>query len=78
VTSTDTEEQRESAYVSRKRMWRAPLEPSSLCTKLLYRASIVESSYTEPLYVEIYIDPYIKPYIKPLYIEPLYNIIIFN
>jgi hypothetical protein len=42
VTAVDTEviatdidqkrEQRESAYISRKRMWRTPLEPSSYIT----------------------------------------------
>ena len=44
VVATDTDqkrEQRESAYVSRKRMWRTPPEPSSILTNLLKKDTTI-------------------------------------
>ena len=35
VVAAETERERESAYVSRKRMWRTPPEPSSRVASLL-------------------------------------------
>ena len=50
VVAADTERERESAYVSRKHMWRTPPEPSSKCTNQDYSdGSWLGRTTTEPL-----------------------------